>query len=461
MTSSTQELVDFAYGPNANLYKDVLKVPRNASKEAIQSAFIDRRYELYGMLQNTSLNDSNGSVISVSERQFTEKKMDALVATFRILYDPAKRLEYNSKLNSTLSRNPDRSPTCVITGPTNRSRSRSLTNRTESTLENGVSDEFGSSIVSNGTPSSLHSTEQRKSTTRQQLFTTQSGGKRLTNEVVKTPTITSTADPVEDLPSKSRKRSSKRSSKRKTNSKQNNANSTNLPSVKTESSRSKSGDRRRQHQPNRANDNSSSPHETCEPILKRVECAAQQTFQEVENFPDTKKTRKGSRNEKNPQADVNNDQETAVEDTLKSIPRLKSLPRSKGSVVTWRDTANHPQNAKKRHIKKSEMDLCEDIENNKDGFTEVNGCLDLQHIERHTDVVESNSLVGFLRSSGFENQAYLVQELRNELRGSIADTLLAVDQVLNAFKIADDDIDAIVGNIRQERNCLVKHIRYS
>jgi len=85
MTLAAQELVDFTYGPNADLYKDVLKVSRNASKDEIQSAFIDRRYELYEQLQNASanksnasLNDTHGSVKSVSERHFTEKKMDAL-----------------------------------------------------------------------------------------------------------------------------------------------------------------------------------------------------------------------------------------------------------------------------------------------------------------------------------------------------------------------------------------------
>ena len=87
-TASVQELVDVAYGQDADLYKDVLKVSRNASKEDIQSAFIDRRYELYELLQNASqlsstprsaLNETDGSMTSfVSDRHFTEKKMDAL-----------------------------------------------------------------------------------------------------------------------------------------------------------------------------------------------------------------------------------------------------------------------------------------------------------------------------------------------------------------------------------------------
>jgi len=210
--------VDFAYGPNANLYKDVLKVSRNASKEAIQSAFVDRRYELYGMLQNTSVVSDN-SEISVSERQFTEKKMDALVATFRVLYDPAKRLEYNAKLDSISSHKSDNSPKCVMTSPTN--RSGSLTKRTESKIEKGGSDESGRSMLSDGTSSSLNSSEQRKATTRRQLSTAHKG-KRLTYEVREEPKImASNGDPAEDdAPSKLSKRSSKRPGRRKNNLKQ-------------------------------------------------------------------------------------------------------------------------------------------------------------------------------------------------------------------------------------------------
>jgi len=87
--------------------------------------------------------------------------------------------------------------------------------------------------------------------------------------------------------------------------------------------------------------------------------------------------------------------------------------------------------------------------------------MDYEDRSNTAELVESkNSFSGFLRSSGYENQAYLVEELGNEVRGLTADTLLAVDQVLNAFKIGDDDIDAIVGNIREEKDCLAKHIRY-
>jgi len=234
--------------------------------------------------------------------------------------------------------------------------------------------------------------------------------------------------------------------KKKTNSKPTTkAHSSNLPSTNIKSPCSKNSDSPHKRQPKRANANttSPSPRETGEPIRKRVECASQQQQQplrEVENIMDTNKSRKGVRNEKHPPTNVSNNGQAnaAVEDTVLGIPQTKSM-------VSWKDGTKN--NSKKRQT--------EDIDD-----IELNGCFDMEPHEGSTDVVESNSFVGFLRSSGFESQAYLVEELGNEVRGLTADTLLAVDQVLNAFKIGDDDIDAIVGNIHQEKNCLAKHIRY-
>merc|ERR1740124_598108 len=70
--------------------------------------------------------------------------MDALVATFRILYDPAKRLEYNAKSNKS-----GKSPTGVIPSPP------------PTGLQKSVSDEDKSSCTS--------SSVQHKSNTRRRM----------------------------------------------------------------------------------------------------------------------------------------------------------------------------------------------------------------------------------------------------------------------------------------------------
>lgn len=49
------EITEIAYGPNADVYEDVLRVRQDASEEEIQSAFMDRRFELYEALQDASL----------------------------------------------------------------------------------------------------------------------------------------------------------------------------------------------------------------------------------------------------------------------------------------------------------------------------------------------------------------------------------------------------------------------
>lgn len=104
METSYAEITEIAYGPNANVYEDVLRVRPDATEEEIQSAFMDRRFELYEALQDASMLASrsvktkNGSVLTVSERHFIEKQMDALIACFRMLSDPVRRGEYDSTL---------------------------------------------------------------------------------------------------------------------------------------------------------------------------------------------------------------------------------------------------------------------------------------------------------------------------------------------------------------------------
>lgn len=74
---------------------------------------------------------------------------------------------------------------------------------------------------------------------------------------------------------------------------------------------------------------------------------------------------------------------------------------------------------------------------------EVEGCLGITRACDH-----SNSAISkYLRSSGCENQARIVDAVNDEITGAMADTMLAFSQIFSAFTIEDDDIDAFVETI--------------
>lgn len=91
--SQQHEVIEYAFGKNANLYSDVLSVPADAGPAQIQSAFFDRRYELYEVL-------SKEDELSPTERHVAERRMDAVVAAFRILSNPKLRSEYDERIGS-------------------------------------------------------------------------------------------------------------------------------------------------------------------------------------------------------------------------------------------------------------------------------------------------------------------------------------------------------------------------
>ena len=137
--SGGTDVIQYAFGANANLYSDVLSVPPDALQPQIQSAFFDRRYELYEVLSK----DENA--LTPTERHFAERRMDAIVAAYRILSNPSTRAEYDEALlaagdgtntpaasprkqangrSSSIARSLGR--TLSTPSPTKRGRSRSL-----------------------------------------------------------------------------------------------------------------------------------------------------------------------------------------------------------------------------------------------------------------------------------------------------------------------------------------------
>ncbi len=87
-------LIDETYGKRADLYRDVLKVPKTASADEIQLAYFDRRSELFALLGKIDAKARNSQ--NVDERRYmAEKKMDSVVFALRILGDPSLRKAYN------------------------------------------------------------------------------------------------------------------------------------------------------------------------------------------------------------------------------------------------------------------------------------------------------------------------------------------------------------------------------
>mmetsp|Transcript_1021 Transcript_1021/g.1279 ORF Transcript_1021/g.1279 Transcript_1021/m.1279 type:complete len:314 (+) Transcript_1021:40-981(+) len=100
------EVVDQAYGAHSDLYLDVLRVSYLASEEEIQSAFFDRRSELFETLSRLS-NYNDNDEVSLSQRRFAERRMDAVVMSFRILKDPALRAIYEGERERRIANRSD------------------------------------------------------------------------------------------------------------------------------------------------------------------------------------------------------------------------------------------------------------------------------------------------------------------------------------------------------------------
>lgn len=89
------EIIYQAFGEHSDLYKDVLQVKSSATAEQIQMAYFDRRSELFALLASIDSEEEQDD-ITASHRFHAERKMDAVVMAVRILGDPQLREEYDN-----------------------------------------------------------------------------------------------------------------------------------------------------------------------------------------------------------------------------------------------------------------------------------------------------------------------------------------------------------------------------
>jgi len=97
MTMQKLSSIENVYGPNANIYTDVLKVKQNATSSEIREAFFCLRYDVYQKLEGTT-NDNTANALTSDERKEVEEKMDAITSAYYILSDANRRKGYDASL---------------------------------------------------------------------------------------------------------------------------------------------------------------------------------------------------------------------------------------------------------------------------------------------------------------------------------------------------------------------------
>jgi len=85
-------VIDSVYGRNSDLYQDVLGVEPDASRKEIRASFVDSRDEFF---QFQSQVENGDIVVTDGQLDFSKRRMDAVVAAFRILHDPNLRAYYD------------------------------------------------------------------------------------------------------------------------------------------------------------------------------------------------------------------------------------------------------------------------------------------------------------------------------------------------------------------------------
>ena len=85
-------VIDSVYGRNSDLYRDILGVSPRSSRKEIRAAFVDSRDAFFSF--QSQVEDGN-VVVTDGQMDFAKKRMDAVVAAFRILHDPDLRAYYD------------------------------------------------------------------------------------------------------------------------------------------------------------------------------------------------------------------------------------------------------------------------------------------------------------------------------------------------------------------------------
>jgi curved DNA-binding protein CbpA len=94
-------VIDSVYGKNSDLYYDVFGIHHKATRKEIRAAFVDSRDEFF---QFQSQVENGNVVVTEGQMEFSKRRMDAVVAAFRILHDPDLRTFYDEGRDQRLHR---------------------------------------------------------------------------------------------------------------------------------------------------------------------------------------------------------------------------------------------------------------------------------------------------------------------------------------------------------------------
>jgi len=379
------DLIKFVHGEDVNLYTDVLRVNPKASDQEIQSAFVARRYELFNELQsasdtkivNTPKAAPPGSpMVTLNEKQFTEKKMDALIASYRLLCDSEKRRQYNMSLYLAAAQ---KSHNIIQSSPTDVRKLSQTPTTSGSMKESSMS---SSPSVKKKLFDSSPETEKICDTNFDQdhrhLIGTNDSNDDQSFQSSNVP------DSIEDTISNG-------SWDDHDSNLQEEQKKYNVPKRK--------GKKETPRSPHMDND--------------LMECTPQDRKVRWSKSTDNnmKAPRKGR-----PNINVSNDEdddESEVEDQIRS--------KTKSRIIFRKGRSS------KKNLMTEVPDESEDSEDNGDG--------------------DSGMIASWLRANNLLDQADMIDNISREIAGAAADTVLAFNQILNAFTIDDEAIDSVAGNI--------------
>eukprot|EP00559_Dactyliosolen_fragilissimus_P006617 CAMPEP_0184865264 /NCGR_PEP_ID=MMETSP0580-20130426/17466_1 /TAXON_ID=1118495 /ORGANISM="Dactyliosolen fragilissimus" /LENGTH=461 /DNA_ID=CAMNT_0027364381 /DNA_START=43 /DNA_END=1428 /DNA_ORIENTATION=+ len=432
-----KDLVEFTYGKNANLYEDVFRISRDASQRELQAAFFDRRYEIYENLQNASVitedEDANNiSSASGSSRHFNEKKMDVVISAFRILSDPSKRRQYDATLDASYSATPAAVNTSSSSSSSKSTKKKisSITKKKKkksSGVRSPVNTSYDSSFKSDKSMGDLDRSrpedERQEDNNSFRLDVSHHSLKGGDDATVSTLGMGGAETPKSIL----RKGLKKNKQQGQVNSSDDENNRSTMSKKKSPKIRS----------------NQRSKKSSKISIISTPTPDSRNVSTNIDDLDDTSVYSNTSIDSdviasRIAQAKKNRMKEpmSIREDENEDEDEIRSIESSSYDI---------------KDIKNNTLEMTIDLEDEKyaDAMARSRSCLGVSPKSKEFDDEEIDSgCVQVLQRKGMTKEASLFQNVREEITGSIADTMMAVDQVLSAFVIGDGDIDAVAGSMQ-------------
>lgn len=416
------DLIKLVYGKNVDLYTDVLRVQPQATDKEIQSAFVARRYELFNKLQSASdtkmvklPKSTSGSpeATTMSEKQFTENKLDALIATYRLLSDSEKRRQYNMsvQLSAQKSRVPE-SPRDVsrldqmpVSDHKITPMNASVANLNHDNRINGMP---SYNYKMNRGPSAANEVSPTLPSVKKKLFDSSPDDSALRQVPSSKSNVNNCEDDGEVYHDGTEGTRTDRQSFESSSYVSGSVEESSLDDDYANTLNGYKNTAVRQVDPNQSHDSTES---NGMPQDRKVRWS-KSTDKSVSKRERQKRNQKKASVLEEEDDDDSEEEEEDGEDAMWSKHRSRRVPQRK---------AQYKKNRNRSFVDESEEDS--------------------------EDCRESGMLSSWLRANNLMDQADMVDNISREIAGAAADTVLAFNQILNAFTIDDEAIDSVASNI--------------